>query len=91
MGGTSVPTTIAANFINFPVYFYGFGTLAHVALNVNILNLVSSGSGTAGCTIVIELFSQNLGNPGTAATYTSLGSVSQSFNTAAGASRSSWG
>ena len=81
-GGTSVPTTIAANFINFPVYFYGFGTLAHVALNVNILNLVSSGSGTG--TIVIELFSQNLGNPGTAANYTSLGSVSQSF-TAAGA------
>ena len=31
-GGTSVPTTIAANFINFPVYFWGFGTLKYVAL-----------------------------------------------------------
>ena len=76
-GGTAIATTIAANFTNFPIYTPSFAGFAHASLSVNITNLSGAGSGTG--TLVVELFAMNLGNPGTAANYTSLGAVSTSF------------
>lgn len=77
-GGTAIATTIAANYTNFPMYFTSFGAgYAHADLEVNIINLVGSGSGSG--TIVIELFSMSI-DPTVAGDYTSLGSVSQGFS-----------